>query len=75
MEDFEKGRQDVLSDLTKTITFRLNHVVSLRGVVKGMAYSQEKRDGIEQTYKEILETISYLRDKENDKNRFAHEQL
>lgn len=70
-DEFEAGRQEVIAQLEETVSRHLRFIVSLREETKGMAYSKEKRDGIEIGYGEIIQSISILKTKRININLIA----
>jgi len=70
-DEFEAGRQDVVSDLKKTIERQLKFMRTIEFETENMAYSLEKRQGIILTYVEILETIDIFGDKRDTINLMA----
>lgn len=57
---FEKGRQHALTDLKIRYTWRLHFLESIKDTKENMTYSIEKREGMIEVYKQILESIADL---------------
>ncbi len=72
-DEYERGRQNVIGDLIKTIEFRLkfNDGTLLEPDDK-FTYSKEFREGISHTYKQIIGTINIIKTAREDSKLIAN---
>jgi hypothetical protein len=69
--EYEKGRQEVIGDIEKSINRQLKFLDGIKDQVENIAFSQEYRKGVVFGYEHIMGLLAILKDAEASKDRIA----